>query len=146
VCAGAEQLSRNERELSHPIEGRPARSRYTIETGVGKHLTRIRVDTDQGRRHQVRIHCSEGWRAPILLDPLYGGQSILSTLLKNTNTSNNGSDDKNRRRHHRSGLLKRERTAQRFCLHASTLRIDALGIDAKAPLPEWWNELEEELR
>ena len=142
VCSGATggQPALGGGEIDIPIDSRPAVSRYTFETSVGSHLSRIRVETEQGRRHQVRIHCSEGLRAPILLDPLYGGQSILSTLL----TENNG-DVRQNERESRS-LLVQARASQKFCLHASTLRIDALGIDAEAPLPKWWKRLEKELQ
>jgi len=138
VCSSPEQLANQNSsgEVSCAIDGRPASSKYSVETSVGKHLVRIKVETGQGRRHQVRIHCSEGLNAPILLDPLYGGQSILSTLLRQ-----NEKGEENRR-----GLLNEARLAQKFCLHASTLKIDAAGIDAEAPLPEWWQQLEEELR
>jgi len=126
--------------IDTPIDRRPAVSRYEFETSVGSHLSWIRVETEQGRRHQVRIHCSEGLRAPILLDPLYGGQSILSTLLN----QNDGDDHRNERESR--SLLIQARASQKFCLHASTLRIDALGIDAEDPLPEWWQQLEKELQ
>jgi 23S rRNA-/tRNA-specific pseudouridylate synthase len=137
VCSSPEQLANQNSsgEVLCAIDGRPARSKYSMETSVGKYLSRIKVETGQGRRHQVRIHCSEGLNAPILLDPLYGGQSILSTLLR-----------QNEKGESRRGLLTLARVAQKFCLHASTLKIDAAGIDAEAPLPEWWQQLEEELR
>lgn len=44
-----------------------------------------------------------------------------------------------------SNLLTKARERQKFCLHASTLQIDAVGINVEAPLPQWWQELEEEL-
>eukprot|EP00533_Pseudo-nitzschia_delicatissima_P002262 CAMPEP_0116103842 /NCGR_PEP_ID=MMETSP0327-20121206/14114_1 /TAXON_ID=44447 /ORGANISM="Pseudo-nitzschia delicatissima, Strain B596" /LENGTH=492 /DNA_ID=CAMNT_0003596007 /DNA_START=74 /DNA_END=1552 /DNA_ORIENTATION=- len=142
VCTGKEQLSKNTGgKIVLPIEGRPATSQFVFETSVGKHLSRINVETQQGRRHQVRIHCSEGLRAPILLDPLYGGQSILSKLMRQNSSSDNKSGESRSRK-----LLTKAREDQKFCLHASTLTIDAVGIDVRAPLPEWWQQLEEELR
>jgi 23S rRNA-/tRNA-specific pseudouridylate synthase len=138
VCSSPEQLANQNSsgKVSCAIDGRPASSKYSVETSVGKHISRIKVETGQGRRHQVRIHCSEGLNAPILLDPLYGGQSILSTLL----CQNEKGEESHR------GLLTEARLAQKFCLHASTLKIDAVGIDAEAPLPGWWQQLEEKLR
>lgn len=133
LCCNKEQLTKNTGgQISLPIEGRPASSQFVLETSVGKYLSRIKVETQQGRRHQVRIHCSEGLRAPILLDPLYGGQSILSKLMRHSTRS--------------SKLLTKAREDQKFCLHASTLTIDAVGIDIQAPLPEWWQDLEDEFR
>ena len=112
------------------IDGRPAKSYYNVEKQVGPFITRIKVNTEQGRRHQVRIHCSQGLHAPILLDPLYGGgrQTIISKL-------------KNLPQERLDELL----SAKRFCLHADTLSIADYGINIQAPLPEWWKQLEEEL-
>ena len=150
VCSSEEKLTKNNigREISVSIEGRPANSRFDFETSVGEHLSRIRVETQQGRRHQVRIHCSEGLKAPILLDPLYGGQSILSKLMfhinddDNNNNNNNNETVNEKEENHGGTLLNDAREGQTFCLHASSLTIDAVGIDAHAPLPEWWQQLE----
>ena len=112
------------------IDGRPAKSHYNVEKQVGPFITRIKVNTEQGRRHQVRIHCSQGLYAPILLDPLYGGgrQAILSKF-----------------KHLPQDRLDELLSAKRFCLHADTLSIDGFGFNVKAPLPDWWNQLENEL-
>ena len=139
VCSSKEKLTKNrDGKISVPIDGRPSNSEFVLETSVGKHLSRIKVETQQGRRHQVRIHCSEGLNAPILLDPLYGGQSILSKLLG----SNNSTTDEKKGDKGAHKLLNEARDDQKFCLHASSLTIEAIGIDVRAPLPEWWQEIE----
>jgi len=135
-------------KISLDIDGRPATSKYTVEKRIGKYLTRLRVETEQGRRHQVRIHCSQGLKAPILLDPLYGGQSILSTLLKHSRRHREGgaNGENENTTDSTSILLRQARSSQKFFLHADSLRIDAVNIDVQAPLPDWWQQLEEELQ
>ena len=108
------------------IDGRPAKSNYKIEKQFGTTaFTRIKVETEQGRRHQVRIHCAQGLRAPILLDPLYGGQAILSTVTL--------------------PLLSTLKKEKKFCLHADTLSIAKYDVNVQAPLPQWWKQLEADL-
>ena len=139
VCSSKEKLTKNnDGKISVPIDGRPANSEFVTETRVGNHLSRIKVETQQGRRHQVRIHCSEGLKAPILLDPLYGGQSILSKLFRHSNSTTGEKKEESKARI----LLNKAREDQKFCLHASSLAIEAIGIDAVAPLPVWWQEIE----
>mmetsp|Transcript_11297 Transcript_11297/g.16596 ORF Transcript_11297/g.16596 Transcript_11297/m.16596 type:complete len:476 (+) Transcript_11297:12-1439(+) len=109
------------------IDGRPAESNYHLEQSFanGK-VSRIRVQTEQGRRHQVRLHCAEGLSAPILLDPLYGGISAMLQL-------NAPAQE----------LCRKIKAQKKFCLHANSLAIPDYGIDVEAPLPEWWQELEQ---
>jgi len=148
VCSGSPALSTTSGEISCRIDGRPAKSRHAFEERIGNHLTRIRVETEQGRRHQVRKHCTEGLNAPILLDPLYGGQSILSKLVgrgKGNETKDGGDGDGDCAGKPARDLLLEARDRQRFCLHASTLVIPEAGIDVEDPLPEWWQRLEERL-
>jgi 23S rRNA pseudouridine955/2504/2580 synthase len=117
------------------IDGRPAKSNYRVEKQfLNSGIARIKVETEQGRRHQVRIHCSQGLQAPILLDPLYGGQVVMSS-----------SSSKLHHLESSSSSLRKLRAAKRFCLHADRLSIPEQGIDVEAPLPEWWQELEEDL-
>ena len=110
------------------IDGRPAVSSFQVlERYAGDLVTKIRVTTKQGRKHQVRIHCSKCLQAPILLDPLYGGESIMYRLPKDS-------------------CSKQYRAQQRFCLHADSLSIPDLGIPkVEAPLPEWWDSLVKEV-
>lgn len=109
--------------INMDIDGRPALSKYHVQAKMGNVVFRVKVQTEQGRRHQVRKHCAEGLGAPILLDPLYGGEAVMAKL--------------------KIPVLPQHRAKQRFCLHASTLQIPQFGIDAKAPIPGWWLELED---
>mmetsp|Transcript_13325 Transcript_13325/g.31997 ORF Transcript_13325/g.31997 Transcript_13325/m.31997 type:complete len:475 (+) Transcript_13325:28-1452(+) len=110
--------------ITVPIDGRPAVSSFVVfERYPGDLITKIRVTTKQGRKHQVRIHCSKGLGAPILLDPLYGGESIMYRLPKDS-------------------CAKKYRAQQRFCLHADSLAIADLDIPkVDAPIPDWWDGL-----
>ena len=51
-------------------EGRPARTRYTIERAYG-HLTLLRARLETGRTHQIRVHFAFIGH-PIVGDPVYG--------------------------------------------------------------------------
>lgn len=104
-----------------PIQGRPAMSSYVVEEHVSPLVARLRIVTTQGRKHQVRLHCSKGLKTPILLDPLYGGEAILFKM--------------------KSPILHRLRAEQKFCLHAASLVIPDFGIDVQAPIPDWWQEV-----
>ena len=109
-----------------PIDGLPAVSSFIVlERYPDDLITKIGVTTKQGRKHQVRIHCSKGLGAPILLDPLYGGESIMYQL---------PNDD---------ACAKKCRAQQRFCLHADSLTmIPDLSIPkVEAAIPEWWDGL-----
>lgn len=114
--------------MNTPIDGRPAVSTFQVlERYPGELVTKIRVTTKQGRKHQVRIHCSKCLNAPILLDPLYGGESIMYRLPKDS-------------------CAKRYRAQQRFCLHADSVYIPDLGIPkVEAQMPEWWNDIVKEI-
>ena len=172
----------NKGSIDTAIGGRPATSNYTVEErfvfqNASKFsLARIKVKTEQGRRHQVRfiacgssnmcvqyiphstvlnltlsslsfthkikkvrIHCSQGLGAPILLDPMYGGLAIMSSWTHLSSSSSSSSITS-------SSHLKSLRSANRFCLHANRLVIPDQGIHVVAPLPDWWQSLERELR
>jgi 23S rRNA-/tRNA-specific pseudouridylate synthase len=103
------------------IGGRPAESRYTVLERMGSTVALLQIATHQGRKHQVRIHCSKGLNAPILLDPLYGGEKIMFQL--------------------KSSAIRHHRAKKRFCLHAATLAIPNFGIDVQTPIPDWWLDL-----
>lgn len=107
------------------IQARPATTSYTVEERIGSHVTRLRIKTAQGRRHQVRLHCSKGIGAPILLDPLYGGERILFQVPSPT--------------------LRTFRGRRQFCLHADSLSIPGF-LQVQAPLPGWWRQVMEEAR
>ncbi|CAJ1962893.1 unnamed protein product [Cylindrotheca closterium] len=111
-----------------PIDGRPAISSFQVlERYPDDLITKIRVTTKQGRKHQVRIHCSKGLGAPILLDPLYGGESIMYRLPNDS-------------------CAKKYRAQQRICLHADSLAISDLNIPkVEAAIPEWWDNLTKDI-
>jgi 23S rRNA-/tRNA-specific pseudouridylate synthase len=101
-----------------PIDGRPAKSSFKVlETSAL--VTMVSVTTQQGRRHQVRIHCSRGLNRPIVLDPLYGGEQIMYS--------------------YRSNAMKKARADKKFCLHADHISLPVMGIKVDAPVPHWWN-------
>ncbi len=47
-------------------------TRLSIENRYGRKVTRLRLVPKTGRTHQLRVHCSEGLKHPILGDALYG--------------------------------------------------------------------------
>jgi 23S rRNA-/tRNA-specific pseudouridylate synthase len=117
----------NEGQIDLPIDGRPAQSSFVVLERYGKLAAKLRVRTYQGRKHQVRIHCSRGLQAPIFLDPLYGGEAIMYHL----------SDDSS---------CKECRARQQFCHHADALSMPDLDIhDIQAPLPDWWTPILEDI-
>ena len=107
--------------ISIPVQGRPAVTTYSVLERHGRNIVRLGISTSQGRKHQVRIHCARGLGAPILLDPLYGGEKVMFTI----------KDD----------ILKRLRAEQKFCLHAETLKLPDFNIDAIAETPDWWDDI-----
>ena len=126
------------------IDGRPSKSKYRVQASCGSLVKRIQVKTEQGRRHQVRLHCAQGLQTPILLDPLYGGRVIFSQLARKEDDT----VDAVQRQQSRKQLIARlsqHRSAQQFCLHADTLVIPSVGIRVEAPHPDWWQSLEAEL-
>jgi 23S rRNA pseudouridine1911/1915/1917 synthase len=111
--------------VNAPIQGRPAESAYVVEERISSNLWKIRVTTTQGRKHQVRLHCSKGLKAPILLDPLYGGRAIMFKI--------------------KSPMLAQFCANQQICLHSDSLCIPDFGIDVKDPTPQWWQDLVDEI-
>ena len=96
-------------------------SSYVLEGQMASLVARLRIVTAQGRKHQVRLHCSKGLKAPILLDPLYGGEAVLFQI--------------------KSPILHRLRVERKFCSHAESLVIPEFGVNAQAPIPDWWQEI-----
>jgi 23S rRNA pseudouridine1911/1915/1917 synthase len=116
-----------EGHMSMPIHGRPSESHYVVQERLSSpRAVKLLIRTEQGRKHQVRIHCSKGWKAPILLDPLYGGREIMSQSP--------------------SSCLQRFYSEHKFCLHASTLSVPEYGIHVEDPQPVWWQEVERQLK
>ena len=105
------------------IGGKPAQSDFLVEdVWYGSKVAAVRVKPLQGRKHQVRIHCSLVLGAPILLDPLYGGEAIMFHVKG-------------------SAVLPQLRAQKRFCLHAETLSIPQFGIHVQAEEPLWWKNV-----
>lgn len=108
------------------INGKPAKSLYRLEGFHGENVAKIHVETLQGRKHQVRIHCSKALNAPILLDPRYGGEAIMFKIGK-------------------TSILPEMHAKKRFCLHAQALTIPAFDIDVRCLAPKWWQYVIDEL-
>jgi 23S rRNA-/tRNA-specific pseudouridylate synthase len=105
-------------EISLSVGGRPASSKFVVEDRINSIYARLRVETLTGRKHQVRVHCAQGLQTPILLDALYGDESLV----------------------YPEPIAEFSQSGQRFFLHASSLEIASFGIDCKAPVPTWWEE------
>jgi 23S rRNA pseudouridine1911/1915/1917 synthase len=120
--------------IDHRIDGRPAKSHYSIllpaddqacVAALGARVTRIQIETQQGRKHQVRVHCSKGLHRPILLDPLYGGERSMYLV--------------------DSSVMRQARANKQFCLHADQLSIPAMGVHVSATIPCWWDEIVDDI-
>lgn len=114
-------LHDDETVIDLPVGGRPAQSAFHIVERYGSVAAKIKVTTNQGRKHQVRIHCSRGLHSPIILDPSYGGENIMYKL--------------------NDASFRLNRAKERICLHASTLTIPDYHINVQAKVPCWWNEI-----
>ena len=102
----------DEGSIDIPVQGRPALSHYTVEERLNSSKALLRVQTLTGRKHQVRVHCAVGLKAPIVGDNKY-------------------SPDKCRVKIETNG------EKERFCLHASSLHVPGIP-EVKAPIPIWW--------
>lgn len=60
-----------EGEIDLPVDGRPAKSVYSVLERYENGVAKLQVETLTGRKHQVRAHCAKGLNSPILLDPIY---------------------------------------------------------------------------
>ena len=121
----------NRGKVELAIRGKAATSSYRVVQRYGEsHVALLQVETHQGRKHQVRIHCSLGLQSPILLDPLYGGEAIMFRTKRESSNS----------------ILPKLHSQKRFCLHAQTLSIPDFGIDVEAPTPEWWQDVINEVK
>lgn len=101
------------------VNGQPATSYYDVVENYGRHGAMLSVHTNQGRKHQVRIHCSKGLGTPIILDPRYGGERLMYQIS--------------------SEQMKEGRAHGRICLHADSICIPELNLAVAAPLPLWWD-------
>jgi len=62
--------------INMPVDGRPAKSTYSVLERYDNGVTKVKVETLTGRKHQVRVHCAKGLNSPILLDPIYGNNKV----------------------------------------------------------------------
>ena len=133
VWSGQPSLANEKGILDTPVGGHPAKSSYRVL----RHLfdqektcaaTELELSTFTGRKHQVRVHCANELNQPILLDPIYGNDKEWEGLLGKT-----------------THLLPSKKNQRLFFLHASSLIIPAMGINARAPVPEWWEPVLDDL-
>mmetsp|Transcript_39486 Transcript_39486/g.72850 ORF Transcript_39486/g.72850 Transcript_39486/m.72850 type:complete len:576 (-) Transcript_39486:219-1946(-) len=136
-------------EIDLPVDGKASRSIYEVKRRIGDVCLLLGLETKTGRKHQVRVHCSEGLGRPLYLDPVYGAPRVTKAA---------GSRSKKGRGSRVldeevpgdlpdpiARIAKGSEGRQRFFLHASALRIPKLGVDVTAPLPLWWQEALTEL-
>lgn len=55
-------------------EGVEATTVYRVLKTVGEKVAWLELTPQTGRTHQLRIHCTEGLKTPIMGDGKYGGQ------------------------------------------------------------------------
>lgn len=118
------------------VGGRPAKSIYRIEREFGKSALQLDIETQTGRKHQVRIHCSKGLGRAIFLDPLYSEMGPKAESKKRPKAEGD-------KQNNDAGVINiidsvSDPDGRRFFLHASTLSIKEFGIDVNACLPSWW--------
>lgn len=126
----------------------------------GQPVILLRLECSQGRRHQVRLHCSRGLGCPIVLDPKYGGERVMyrTTKAGSTRSWERGriSTDRKDVGKNKSALVT-ARSLYRFCLHAETITIPALllsstgmyygrEVNVRSKLPDWWEDVLREIR
>ena len=64
---------RHRRKMAVVARGKPARTRYVVESARGG-AALVRCVLETGRTHQIRVHLAHrGW--PVIGDPLYGGRA-----------------------------------------------------------------------
>ncbi|DAZ98489.1 TPA: hypothetical protein N0F65_004926 [Lagenidium giganteum] len=81
VCPVAPNVEIPEQgEITLPIDGKPAHTRFertrTVTTIAPKKSYELRLFPQSGRKHQLRIHCAEVLRSPILGDRRYGRHNL----------------------------------------------------------------------
>jgi 23S rRNA pseudouridine1911/1915/1917 synthase len=69
-CTGGYRRVPDAGTVNLAIDRRPAQSSFQTLERYGSLAAKLREITRQGRKHQVRLHCSKGLQTPILLDPL----------------------------------------------------------------------------
>ena len=146
------------------VGGKPATSKYRVvstfhgDESSSQGVTMLEVETLTGRKHQVRVHCSE-IGLPIIFDPLYSSfqppvpasrRKTKKDLQRNKKWK---ADNGNAEDPGKSSLPKPisdiELTMipgqEKFFLHAQSLSIPEFEVDVQAPLPGWWREAVDQL-
>lgn len=116
----------DEGQIDLEVGGRPALSTYKVIKRYPDKALQLLVQTQTGRKHQVRVHCAKGLGRPIFLDSLYDDRTENNFI--HEKLSNPGKSLENK-----------------FFLHASSLRIDEFGIDVTAKIPNWWDDILNEI-
>ena len=112
--------------IDHSVDKKPALSVYNVlKTFNGGLSALVEVNTETGRKHQVRSHL-HSIGAPIYFDPIYFDEDQFEITGSLCN------------------LVREERRnskiahAYKFCLHCSSLNIPRLHIECKSEIPDWW--------
>lgn len=64
-----------DRVIADDPDGKAARTDYRVLGEAGRRLTWLELQPRTGRTHQLRVHCADGLRTPILGDGKYGGKA-----------------------------------------------------------------------
>lgn len=148
---------REEGKIDALVGGKPAVSKYrVVSTFHG--VTLLEVETLTGRKHQVRVHCTE-IGLPIIFDPLYSSfqppvPASRRKAKKDIQRSKRRKADNAEEDAEESSLPKPiadlELTMipgqEKFFLHAQSLSIPEFDVDVQAPLPGWWGEALDQLK
>lgn len=110
-------------EIDLEVGGRPALSTYKVIKSYPDKAFQLLINTQTGRKHQVRVHCARGLGRPIYLDPLYDERGKNDGFI-HEKVSEPGKSHENK-----------------FFLHASSLRIDEFGVNVSADIPSWWDDI-----
>lgn len=149
--------------IDTPVLGKPATSKYRVvstyhgDESSSQGVTLLEVETLTGRKHQVRVHLSDGLETPIIFDPLYSSyqppvpasrRKTKKDLqrIKREKAENTEDPDKSSLPKAISDLETNMIPGQeRFFLHAQSLTIPEFDVDVQAPLPQWWTNTLDEL-
>lgn len=138
-----------------PVDGKPALSSYTVEQfhATPPLAMTVRMNTFTGRKHQVRVHCANGLKRPLFLEPLYTNRQVqISDTKKGKKSKSKQTSKPKSLNSDKSNVLaslaqipssiqeatKNITPGHRFFLHAHSLQVLFLGINMQATLPQWW--------
>ena len=74
-------------QIDSPVHGKQASTQWQVTARArslklgGGHLTMLSLYPKTGRHHQLRVHCSQILKCPIVGDKAYGGEQVGSGLL-----------------------------------------------------------------